>query len=67
MYTGIAIDPEKRFQEHISGKGAKYTKSHKPIKLIYTEIQPDRASALRREAEIKSMPRQQKIDMIAKF
>lgn len=54
-YTGIATDVESRFHTHLSGKGAKYTRSFKPQKIIYTEECLDRSSAQRREAEIKKL------------
>jgi len=64
LYTGITNNPRKRFLDHKKGKGGAYTRSHKPVKLIYTEELSDRSSALRREAEIKSWPRQKKITLL---
>jgi putative endonuclease len=61
LYTGISIDPQKRFLDHQKGRGGAYTRSHKPIKIIYTEKQPNKSSALKREAQIKRWPRQKKI------
>ena len=61
LYTGISNDPEQRFLEHQKGKGGKYTWSHKPIKILYTEKLPDKSSALKRELEIKSWRREKKI------
>ncbi len=53
-YTGITTDPERRLREHnTSEKGAKYTRTRRPVKLVYTESCPDRASASKREWEIK--------------
>ena len=43
LYTGISNDPEQRFLEHQKGKGGKYTWSHKPIKILYTEKLPGKA------------------------
>lgn len=62
LYTGYSDNPEKRFLEHKNGKGAKYTKSHKPIKLIYAEKLQTKSEAMRRENEIKSWSRQKKIN-----
>lgn len=64
LYTGITNDLEKRLEAHNSGKGAKYTRSHRPVTLAYSEKLPDRSSALRREAEIKKLTRQQKEELI---
>lgn len=61
FYTGISNDVEKRFQDHMDGKGAKYTRSHKPLKLIYQEQFKTQSEALKREIEIKSWPRDKKI------
>ena len=61
LYTGYSDNPQKRFLEHKAGRGAKYTKSHKPLKLLYTETYASKSEALKREIEIKSWSRQQKI------
>ena len=65
LYTGIATDAERRLREHNSGKGAKYTRARQPAELIYTEQQPDKGSALRREIEIKKLSRAKKLALIA--
>jgi putative endonuclease len=59
-YTGWAIDPQKRVQAHNNGRGAKYTKTRRPVKLVYTEKQPDRSTAMQRERAIKKMTREGK-------
>jgi len=59
-YTGWTVDPEKRLATHNAGKGAKYTKMRRPVKLVYVEEQPDRSTALKRERAIKKMTRLQK-------
>ena len=59
--TGISPDPQRRFLAHIKGKGGAYTRSHKPIKIVHLEKYPDKSSALKREAEIKSWSKQNKI------
>jgi len=61
LYTGYSPDPQKRFSEHLSGKGGKYTRSHRPLKIIYTEKFKTKSEALKREIEIKSWPRAKKI------
>lgn len=65
LYTGIAADPEKRFQQHQSGKGAKYTRSHLPVTMVYQEPCADKSAALRREYAIKQLSRQEKLRLIA--
>ncbi|HEX8931834.1 MAG TPA: GIY-YIG nuclease family protein [Patescibacteria group bacterium] len=61
LYTGFSNHPEKRFRQHAEGKGAKYTKTHQPIKIIYEEQFTTKIEALKRESEIKSWPRSKKI------
>ena len=57
-YTGIAIDIEKRLNEHNSSdKGAKYTRSRRPLTLMYQESCSDKSTALKREIAIKRMKR----------
>jgi putative endonuclease len=63
-YTGITTDLERRFKEHKSGVGGHYTRAKKVRRIVYTEKHPDRSSASKREAEIKSWPRQKKKDLI---
>jgi len=64
LYTGYSPDPKKRFLEHKRGKGGKYTRSHKPLKIIYTEEFATKSEALKREIEIKSWPRRKKITIL---
>jgi putative endonuclease len=61
LYCGSTNDLEKRFKDHQSGKGGKYTRSHRPIKLIYSEELASKSEALKREAEIKRWERKRKI------
>ena len=61
LYTGSTNNLEKRFLDHKNGKGGKYTRSHKPLKLIYTEEFKTRSESLKREIEIKSWSRERKI------
>lgn len=63
-YTGWAIDPHKRLATHNKGRGAKYTKTRLPVKLIYVEEQPDQRTAMKRERAIKKMTRKQKQKLI---
>lgn len=61
LYTGITNNLEKRFLDHQMGTGAKYTKSHKPKEIIYTEEFISRSTALKREAEIKKLSHEEKL------
>ena len=61
FYTGSSNNPQKRFLDHKNGQGGSYTRSHPPVKIIYSEQLPNKSSALKREAEIKSWTRTQKI------
>ena len=55
LYTGIAVDVERRFQQHIAGKGARYTRSHPPLRLLGRAELPDRSQASRAEHAIKQL------------
>ena len=66
LYTGITTDVERRFAEHSSGKGAKYTRGRAPLELVYSEDCGDKSTALRRELEIKAMTREEKLKLITK-
>jgi len=57
LYTGVAKDLAARIAAHNDGRGAKYTRSRLPVKLVYREAASDRGAALRREHEIKRLPR----------
>ena len=63
-YTGWSTDPVRRTRQHNQGKGAKYTRQHAPVRLVYVETQPDRSTAMRRELAIKKMNRGQKNRLI---
>lgn len=65
-YTGITTDLARRVSEHkgLNNKGAKYTKANPVKRILYTEILPDRSSALKRESEIKKLSRIQKTLLI---
>lgn len=59
-YTGWTLNPERRARQHNAGRGAAYTRLHRPVELVYIEPQPDRCSAMRRERKIKSLTHAQK-------
>ncbi len=64
LYTGCTKDVGARFLTHKSGKGGHYTRSKKPLRVLYTEELPDRGTALRREAQIKRWTRKKKLSLI---
>ena len=64
LYTGITTDVEKRFEAHCSGKGAKYTRGRGPLTLVYRETCENHSHALKREREIKALPREKKQALI---
>ncbi|HDH17292.1 MAG TPA: GIY-YIG nuclease family protein [Gammaproteobacteria bacterium] len=65
LYTGITNNVDTRIALHNMGKGAKYTRSRLPVKLVYSEQIEDKGGALRREIQIKKLSPQQKRDLVA--
>ena len=65
-YTGWSTDPERRLREHNNGAGARYTRSRRPVRLVYLEEMPDKSSALKRERAIKALPRLKKQKLVGK-
>lgn len=59
-YTGYTNNLEKRIGQHNCGKGAKYTKGKRPVKLVYKEEFSDKSTAMKREYQIKQLTRQEK-------
>lgn len=66
FYTGWTNDLEKRIRDHNAGKGAKYTKSRRPVVLAYYEEYETKEEAMRREYAIKQMSRREKENLIKK-
>ena len=64
LYCGWTNDLEKRVAAHNAGIGAKYTKSRRPVELAYYETFPTKQEAMRREAQIKRLTRQEKLSLI---
>lgn len=64
LYTGITTDLERRLEEHKNGTGAKYTRGKKAGNIVYSEKKRNRSTASRREAEIKSWTRAEKLALI---
>ena len=65
LYTGWTKDLERRFSAHASGKGAKYTRSHLPVELVYYESLPGPREAMSRERQIKALSRREKLALIS--
>jgi putative endonuclease len=61
IYTGITNDLDKRFEQHKAGKGGNYTRAKQARRIVYSEKQPDRSAALKREAQIKRWSREKKL------
>lgn len=61
LYTGITNNLEKRIETHNQGKGAKYTRGRRPVKLLCSVEREDRIAALRHEARVKKMPKNKKL------
>lgn len=59
-YTGYTTDVERRMKQHAQGKAAHFTSAFGFSKLLYVETHPDKSTALKREAEIKKLPRAEK-------
>ena len=55
LYTGVAVDVDRRYAEHAAGKGARYTRSRPPKRLLARFEHPDRSSALKAEYAIKQL------------
>jgi putative endonuclease len=64
FYTGWTTDPTRREKQHNQGRGARYTRTRRPVRLVYLEDQPDRSTAMRRERALKSMSRVRKQKLI---
>ncbi len=64
FYTGISNNPQRRFLDHKNGKGGRYTRLHKPIKIVYLEQLSDKSTALKREIQIKGWSRIKKENLV---
>jgi putative endonuclease len=65
-YTGWTVDPEKRVVVHNKGRGARYTRTRGPVRLVYVEELPDRKSAMLWGIAIKKMKREMKMKLAGK-
>ena len=66
IYSGYAVDPYQREKVHNSGKGAKYTRSRLPVKLVYFEEFDEKVDAMKRERQFKKYSHQEKEEIIKK-
>ena len=64
LYTGWTNDLTRRVKAHNEGRGAKYTRSHRPVHLVYFESFATKEEALAREAAIKKLTRAAKLALI---
>ena len=68
LYTGITTDLDRRILEHnTSDRGAKYTRTRRPVGLVYSKKYRDRSTASKAEAKMKCLSRIEKMDLIATF
>lgn len=65
LYTGITTDVAARFASHLAGRGAKFTRAFKPLRIAYTEPYEDRAAASRAEARIKALSAAEKQRLVS--
>lgn len=66
-YTGWTNDIEKRLISHNTGKGGKYTRVRRPVKLVYLETWDTKHEAMSREAKIKQLTRKEKEQLITDY
>jgi len=64
FYTGYTKDLDARLRLHMNGKGARYTRMHKPLKLVYAEELDSRLDAVRKERKLKKLRHHQKLELI---
>lgn len=63
-YCGYTDDVQKRFEKHKAGLAAKYTRAHKPLKLVYYKEYESKSEAMKEEYRIKHLKREEKIKLI---
>ncbi len=65
LYCGYTDDVNKRFEMHKNGTGAKYTRAHKPVKIVYNKKFSTKSDAMKEEYRIKRLSRAKKLELIA--
>ncbi|MCU0608847.1 MAG: GIY-YIG nuclease family protein [Chitinispirillaceae bacterium] len=66
LYTGISCDVGRRFARHVSGRGAKYTRTRGPLQLVYTKKIGSQGDALKKEYQIKRLSKKKKEELVRK-
>ena len=66
LYTGCTNDLDRRVAAHNSGKGARYTRSRRPVRVVWSVRVKDQSAALSREAKLKQLSRAQKLALVAR-
>ncbi len=64
LYTGISTDPDRRLTQHNAGTASKYTRSRRPVELVYREKRRGKPDALKRELALKALPRRAKLALV---
>ena len=64
LYCGYTDDVERRFKLHLSGKGAKFTRAHKPLKIVYVKEFNTKSEAMKEECRIKKLSHSEKFKML---
>lgn len=67
LYTGVTNSPKKRFEKHLKGEAAKYTRAKKPKKVVWLKEFEGKSAAMQKEAEVKSWSRQEKLKLVKDF
>lgn len=64
LYAGITTDVARRFAQHVNGKGARYTRSHRPVRLVGYQLCASKSAALKAEIALKKLPKAMKVDAL---
>lgn len=67
LYTGWTTDLDRRVLAHNRGEGARYTRSRRPVRLVYYEEHETRQEAMSREAKIKRLTRKEKLKLVEEY
>lgn len=67
LYSGYTVDLDKRLKAHNSGKGARYTRTRLPVRLVYYESFESKTEAMKREAAYKKLSKSQKESLVKGF
>ena len=67
LYTGITPDVTERFRKHVNGKGAKFTRINRPIRVLASKPFGTRSEASKAEWRVKNLPREQKLTLVSQW